>query len=137
MTARRQWTAAEDDALVAGYRHGDSAAAIARRIGVDVTDVHNRARKLGLRHRSVARGLAERFFDRVSPEPNSGCWLWTGATDWNGYGRLYVPRHGVMQVSHVALALAGRTPPAGANVHRSCGLPACTNPDHLFLSRRP
>jgi len=28
----------------------------------------------------------ERFFDKISPEPNSGCWLWTAGVDSCGYG---------------------------------------------------
>ena len=84
MTARHQWTAADDKALVAGYQRGDSAATLAARIGVDLTAVQNRARKLGIRHRSQTRSLAERFLDRVSPEPNSGCWLWDSSADRNG-----------------------------------------------------
>lgn len=29
-----------------------------------------------------------RYFDKVSPEPMSGCWLWTASLDRRGYGQL-------------------------------------------------
>jgi hypothetical protein len=32
--------------------------------------------------------LPGRFWKKVSPEPNSGCWLWTGAENGNGYGTI-------------------------------------------------
>ena len=33
------------------------------------------------------RPLMDRFWDKVVVEPNSGCWLWDGATT-NGYGQI-------------------------------------------------
>ncbi len=30
--------------------------------------------------------LPNRFWDKVVPEPNSGCWLWIGAVTPTGYG---------------------------------------------------
>ena len=32
----------------------------------------------------IPRPAEERFWEKVSPEPNSGCWLWTGADDGGG-----------------------------------------------------
>ena len=29
----------------------------------------------------------ENFWSKVQPEPTSGCWLWTAATDSKGYGQ--------------------------------------------------
>lgn len=37
----------------------------------------------------LKRTLRERFERYVSPEPMSGCWLWTGGMA-NGYGRFFV-----------------------------------------------
>ena len=31
----------------------------------------------------------ERLMEKVSPEPNSGCWLWTAYATPKGYGRLH------------------------------------------------
>jgi hypothetical protein len=34
----------------------------------------------------ITVGKLERFWAHVVYEPNSGCWLWTGTTDADGYG---------------------------------------------------
>ena len=79
-------------------------------------------------------GLEQRFWDRVSPEPNSGCWLWTGAGSRN-YGQMRAPapaKH-VTYATHIALLLAGRPQPSPTALacHR-CDVSWCVNPDHLY-----
>ena len=34
--------------------------------------------------------LFERIESRISPEPNTGCWLWMGSITGNGYGNIRV-----------------------------------------------
>ncbi len=36
--------------------------------------------------------LVRRFWLYVIPEPLSGCWLWSGAANVHGYGRIHVGR---------------------------------------------
>ena len=36
--------------------------------------------------------IVDRLMLNISPEPNTGCWLWMGATDNNGYGAITVDR---------------------------------------------
>lgn len=74
----------------------------------------------------------ECFWDKVLPEPNSGCWLWTGATHHSG--------HGIFSVNHRTLGahrwawIHYRGPiPDGLYVCHKCDVPPCVNPDHLFL----
>lgn len=74
----------------------------------------------------------DRFFAKCSPEPNSGCWIWTSAVNSNGYG---VTRYeGKMEAAHrVAWRLyRGEIPPKMFVCH-TCDTPLCANPDHLFI----
>lgn len=80
--------------------------------------------------------LVERFEALVHPEPNTGCFLWAGADDGNGYGRFSMGAAGPINVKahRVAWALAhGALPPANMLVCHKCDMPACVNPQHLFL----
>lgn len=90
-------------------------------------------------HRGLARGrsspsLAERFHAQYIPEPNSGCWLWTGTCDGLGrYGQIY--RDGKYVRAHrLSWEFAnGRPVPKGLQVHHRCDVPSCVNPDHLWV----
>lgn len=68
----------------------------------------------------------DRFADRVSPEPNSGCWLWTGVLDHNGYGRL-----GRDSAHRTGYLLSGRRIPKGMVLDHLCRIRCCVNPAHL------
>lgn len=72
-----------------------------------------------------------RFLAKVSPEPNSGCWLWTGAAGDDEYGR--VRYEGRVLRAHQAAYLLFRGPIRDLMVCHKCDTPACVNPDHLFL----
>lgn len=69
---------------------------------------------------------AGRFEERVVPEPNTGCWLWTGALNAKGYGRF-----GNAMAHRVALQLVARAVPTGFEVDHKCSVRACVNPAHL------
>lgn len=74
----------------------------------------------------------DRFWENIIPEPNSGCWLWSGGVDLCGYGRFR--NHYTRVRSHrFSYELAKGPIPAGLLVLHSCDNPACCNPDHLFL----
>lgn len=67
------------------------------------------------------------------PVPESGCWLWLGGWDANGYGK--VSRNGkVITTAHRLFYFERNGPiPTGLVVCHKCDTPACCNPDHLFL----
>lgn len=66
------------------------------------------------------------------PEPNSGCWLWTRAVSDAGYGKLWVDGRCRM-ATHISLEAVGRPVPKGMEACHHCDVPACVNPDHLFI----
>ncbi len=79
-----------------------------------------------------ARPLADRFWEKVSPEPNTGCWLWVGAYRDGGYGALGVGATS-RSAHRVAWELTHGPVPDGMEVCHTCDLPTCVNPEHLFL----
>ncbi len=59
------------------------------------------------------------------------CWLWTGATGHFGYGRFYIKK--ARTASRVSYELYKGEIPKGMLVCHSCDVPACVNPEHLWL----
>lgn len=83
--------------------------------------------------------VVERFMAKVIPEPNSGCWLWTGALHTSGYGHFGV---GGRPVKAHRLSYEMHNGPIedvagqdgrGACVIHSCDVRSCVNPAHLRL----
>jgi hypothetical protein len=72
--------------------------------------------------------LPSRFWDKVTPEPMSGCWLWLGATDKHGYSRFRLI--GTQQGHRLTFAVENDVDPLLVLDHR-CSTPSCVNPSHL------
>ena len=80
------------------------------------------------------RPISERFFEKVIPVPEAGCWLWTGAVDPKGYGRFLNTATRRSVLAHRTSWELLRGPiPDGMFVCHKCDTPGCCNPDHLFL----
>lgn len=80
------------------------------------------------------RQRAERLKRTKVTEDPSGCWLWDGAKQAQGYGttniqtargRSNTTAHRLFFVAYVADI------PHGETIHHKCGTRACVNPDHL------
>jgi len=77
--------------------------------------------------------LPMRFWDKVTPEPMSGCWLWTGAHTSTGYGQVRVGgRRGRCLLAHRHLyeTLIAAIP-AGLELDHRCSQRCCVNPAHI------
>lgn len=74
----------------------------------------------------------ERFEQKVSPEPNSGCWLWIGAYTDDGYGQLGFRGHNTRAHRAAWILYRGEIPNLLCVLHK-CDMRCCVNPDHLWL----
>ena len=90
-----------------------------------------------------ADDIETRFWRYVSPEPTSGCWLWTGGCAY-GYGVFGIPNgsYGVLREGNrmqsirahrMAWELWRGPVPENVQVLHKCDVKCCVNPDHLYL----
>lgn len=97
----------------------------------DASQYQSRSRGFsGRRTGSVPLGV--RVMACVTPEPNTGCWLWTGNLHGNGYGLVSHKKKTIGAHRAAWLAFRGAIPSGLWVLHR-CDHPPCVNPDHLFL----
>ncbi len=76
--------------------------------------------------------LADRFWKYVTKTDDH--WVWTGAADQLGYGRINISRRdGTILVHRLSWELTHGQIPSGMCVCHKCDFPPCVNPDHLFI----
>lgn len=76
--------------------------------------------------------LTQEYFKRRSiPEPNTGCWLWTGALTNGGYGSAAFNGYRRMNAHRASYLAAHGSIPDGLDIDHLCRQRACVNPDHL------
>lgn len=75
------------------------------------------------------------FVARISPDPETGCWVWVGPQDSRGYGVFYPHLDDGLQhhllVHRLAYELGIGELPFGYHVHHKCQRKTCCNPSHL------
>jgi hypothetical protein len=78
------------------------------------------------------RELPDRILDKISPEPMSGCWLWTSTLMHEGYGVISI--NGKQIRAHRLTYMLLRGPiPEHLQVDHLCRVRCCVNPAHMEL----
>ena len=77
------------------------------------------------------RPVLDRLFDMAIPEPNSGCWLFTGSTNNKGYGQIRCS--GKTHLAHRISFEALNGSAGGKHILHQCDTPLCVNPEHLWV----
>lgn len=66
------------------------------------------------------------------PEPNTGCILWFGASDKDGYGKMCINKKH-LRTHRIVYEMHYGPIPEGRIIQHSCDTPSCCNIDHLVL----
>lgn len=73
------------------------------------------------------------FEQQYIPVTESGCWLWTGGVNPDGYGTCSRTHRGTNLAHRYSYAIHHGPIPRGMCVCHACDVPSCVNPNHLFL----
>ena len=76
--------------------------------------------------------LRNRFESKIEKVTESGCWIWVAGLHHSGYGVFSVNGKS-KRANRVSYEIYKGEIPDGLCVCHACDVPACVNPDHLFL----
>lgn len=68
-------------------------------------------------------------------DPQSGCWIWIGGQDGNGYGSYY-HNYKVKHAHRFVFEQFKGQIPLGMDLDHLCRVPLCVNPEHLEVVTR-
>lgn len=71
--------------------------------------------------------------NNYAPVPETGCWIWLGAWDSCGYGKIASSGRNSIGTHRLFYAYYKGPIPDGLQVCHKCDTPSCCNPDHLFI----
>lgn len=75
--------------------------------------------------------ITDSLLENCTPEPNSGCWIWLGSSNSDGYPT--INRNGkTVLATRVVLEDRDGPLPSGICALHTCDVPPCLNPDHLW-----
>lgn len=77
----------------------------------------------------IAKSFERRFMRKVQREA-SGCWVWTGRRQREGYGEVCV-NYRSKRAHRISYELFVGPIPDGLHILHSCDNPSCVNPQHL------
>lgn len=75
--------------------------------------------------------LTTRLFSRLTIDAETGCLLWTGAINKNGYGYISLPGRTMARVHRVMYELFVGPIPDGLELDHLCRVRHCASPAHL------
>src|SRR3990167_10136851 len=78
----------------------------------------------------MRRPDTERFLERIVPEPNTGCWLWTGGLGSHGYAQFWFNNQQGLGHRWSYKYFRGPLLP-GYTIDHLCRVRSCVNPHHL------
>lgn len=81
---------------------------------------------------TLKKYLTPLFWSKVSVTSKPKCWMWCGAVDARGYGRISKRTFPVQKAHQMAFLLAAGKIPKGKHVLHKCNTPGCCNPFHLY-----
>jgi len=72
------------------------------------------------------------FLDKISPEPNTGCWLWTAGNYRDNYGFFFLPEKKIYFAHRASYYFFKGEIPKDKIICHKCNTPECVNPQHLY-----
>jgi hypothetical protein len=90
-----------------------------------------RGRPKSYRCGPARKPVCERIKDRSLPVPWTGCWLWLGHLDRDGYGSISLGRERTQRVHRASYEAFVGPIPDGYVIDHKCRVRCCVNPDHL------
>lgn len=101
-------------------------------LGLELQATGENVRKRRKRKAKSQAEKIERFLSLALPEPNSGCWLWTGEIKRDGYTECWC--FGRRELGHRAAYREFVCDiPENLVVRHSCDEKSCVNPNHLAV----